>query len=164
MDIVALIHTEGVLLFNRYFVLELAYTDILGINQHFLIKSPMCYTRAKKYNKYIDKSLEVIMCTSDYFQHQRVYKFSEIVRFLKDRYTLLQSNFGCIRFGYKGKSFQSDILKKCCIPCVNIEIFGVPSIQSLMTYYPTIKKNCLYHKKYNNKCAKHILELITMYF
>lgn len=165
MYVAALIHTEGVLLFNKYVVLELAYSDDLGVTRHFLIKSPMSYTKAKKHHNHLKKSLEVIMCCSDYFKNHKVYKFFEIMQFLKARYTLLQRyHLGkSIHFGYKGKSFQQDILKKCHIPNVNIECFGVPSIQTLMINYPFVRKDCIYHKKPFNKCAEHILRLINIY-
>lgn len=164
MHIVAIIHTEGVILFNRYVILELAYMDILGIHRNFFIRSPMCYKDAKEQNKYLHMSQEVIMCTSSMYCGQRVYKYREIVYFLKHRYKFFHSYFKSnIKFGYKGRSFQQDILKQSCIPHINIEKFGIPAIKLLLKWYPYVKKNCLYHKYIDTKCAKHILELIKMY-
>lgn len=165
MQIVALIHTEGVILYNHYVILELAYHDLLDIQRHFLIKSPVSYSKAKNDNKYLMKSLEVIMCVSKTFKNRKVYQFREVCQFLKERYILLQSIYGNnIRFGYKGKSFQRDIFVKCHIPSINIEFLRIPNIKSLISLFPFIKKNCIYHAKSNNKCAEHILRLITAYF
>lgn len=165
MQIVALTHTEGVILSNKYVILELAYCDLLGIKEHFLIQSPISYTKAKICNKYLKKSLEVIMCISSNFKNHRVYKFGQVCQFLKERYFLLKSYYGSnIRFGYKGKSFQQDILLKCNIPSINIEFLKIPSIKTLMLYYPDIKKKCVYHAKCSNKCAEHVLRLITAHF
>lgn len=164
MMFVALIHTEGVILSRKYNVLELAYSDILGTNKHFLIKSPISYTEAKQRNKYLHKSLQVIMCKSNYYYNERVYTIDEIKHFLKSQYVLLNLYYGpSIQFGYKGKSYQKDILKECNIPCVNIETFGVPSIKRLIAKYPRVKKYCFYHKLPYNKCAEHILRLINTY-
>lgn len=165
MYIVALTHTEGVILNNKYIILELAYQDMLGLHKHFLIQSPICYTKAKMYNKYLKKSLEVIMCTSYQLNGHKVYKFSEILEFLKERYAFLQYFYSFkIHFGYKGRSFQRNILSKCNIPNINIECFGIPPIRTLLSMYPYITKNCCYHKHYYNKCAEHILRLINAYF
>lgn len=164
MVVVALTHTEGVILNNKYVVLELAYRDVLGMQKHFFIQSPICYTKAKQCNKYLKKSLEVIMCTSSQFNGDKVYKFYEVLQFLRDRYELLRYYFGYnIQFGYKGKSFQRDILVKCNIPCFNIEQWGVPSIKTLMNLYPFVKTSCGYHMHHYNKCAQHILRLINIY-
>lgn len=164
MDVVAIIHTEGVILFNKYVILELAYADILGVHRNFFIQSPMCYKAAKKQNKYLHMSQEVIMCTSSMYHGQRVYKYREIVYFLKHRYRFFYNYFkGNIKFGYKGKSFQENILRQSYIPCINIEIFGIPAIKMLMKWFPKIKKSCLNHKYKNNKCAKHILHLIKLH-
>lgn len=165
MQIVALTHTEGVILSNRYVILELAYCDLLGIKKHFLIQSPMSFTKAKKSNKYLKKSLEVIMCVSNTFKNHKVYRFSEVCQFLKERYFLLKSHFGNdIRFGYKGKSFQRDVCLKCNIPSINIEFLKIPSIKKLISLFPFVEKNCIYHMALHNKCAEHILRLITAYF
>lgn len=165
MQIVALTHTEGVILSNKYVILELAYCDLLGTKKHFLIKSPMSYTKAKKDNKYLQKSLEVIMCASNTFKNHKVYPFGEVCQFLKEKYVLLKSRFGKdIRFGYKEKSFQQDIHLKCHIPSINIEFLGIPNIKTLVSYFPFVKKKCIYHVKSHNKCAEHILRLITAYF
>lgn len=165
MPIVALTHTEGVVLNNTYFVLELAYQDILGIHQHFLIQSPVSFKTARKFNEHLNCSLEVIMCTYGEFKHRKVYKMSEILHFLNFRYALLKHYYGSnILFGYKGRSFQKNILEQCNIPNINIERFGIPSIKTLMFYYPNIKRNCVYHIYDSNKCAEHILRLINEYF
>ena len=162
--IVALTHTEGVILFNKYVILELAYSDILGFNAHFLIKSPMSYTVAKKYHEHLEKSLEVIMCVADSYNNHKVYRFFEVLQFLRKRYAILQRHFGNgIQFGYKGRSFQRDILVKCNIPNANIENFGIPSIKMLKLYYPFVKRRCIYHKTFYNKCAQHILRLINIH-
>lgn len=164
MYIAAIIHTEGVILFNRYVVLELAYVDILDVQRHFFIQSPMRYKDAKKYNKYLQMSQEVIMCTDNTFYGQRVYKYREIVHFLKQRFRLFHDYFkGNVQFGYKGKSFQQDILQKSCIPRINIENYGIPAIQTLIKWYPYMRKYCFFHKYDHNKCAKHILKLITLH-
>lgn len=165
MQIVALTHTEGAILSNKYVILELAYCDLLGTKKHFLIQSPISYTKARKRNKYLKKSLEVIMCVSSTFKGHKVYKIGEVCQFLKEQYFLLKSYFGNdIRFGFKGKSFQRDIYIKCNIPCINIEFLRIPNIKLLMSYFPFIEKNCIYHSKVDNKCAEHILRLITAYF
>lgn len=164
MKIVALTHTEGVILHNKYVILELAYCDLLDMRKNFLIQSPISYTKAKKGNRHLNKSLEVIMCISNNFKNHRVYKFGQVCQFLKERYFLLKSYYGNnIRFGYKGKSFQQDIFVKCQIPSINIEILGIPRIRTLMSSFPAIEKKCIYHAKSSNKCAEHILRLITAY-
>lgn len=162
MHIVALTHTEGVVLNNKYVILELAYRDIFGVHEHFLIQSPISYTNAKKNNKYLKKSLEVIMCTSNEYHGIKVHKFYDVLKFLKDRYKVLRYYYGYqTTYGYKGCSFQKDILVKCNIPNINIESFGIPKINTLKLYHPTIKRLCCYHKHYYNKCAEHILRLIS---
>lgn len=163
-NIVAIVHTEGVILFNRYVVLELAYMDVTGVQKNFLIQSPMRYKDAKKCNRYLQMSQEVVMCTSSTYCGQRVYKYREILHFLKHRFRLFDHYFrGDVQFGYKGKSFQQDILKQSSIPRINIEMFGIPAIKTLMEFYPYARKQCFFHKHYHNKCAKHILKLIKMH-
>lgn len=164
MYIAALIHTEGVILFNKYVVLELAYVDILDVQRHFFIQSPMLYKDAKKYNKYLQMSQEVVMCRSNTYYGQRVYKYQEVLQFLKQRFRLFHDYFkGKVQFGYKGRSYQEDVLKQSCIPRLNIESLGVPAIRTLMKRYPYIRKYCIFHKYDHNKCAKHILKLIKLH-
>lgn len=164
MYIAAIIHTEGVLLSNKYVVLELAYVDILDVQRHFFIQSPICYKDAKKCNKFLQMSQEVVMCTASTYYGRRVYKYREVLNFLKQRFRLFRDYFKSdVRFGYKGRSFQQDILKQSRIPRLNIEIFGIPAIQTLMKRYSHIRKYCFFHKYDHNKCAKHILKLIKLY-
>ena len=81
----ALTHTEGVIQFNTYVILELAYSDILGFNALFLIKSLMSYTVSKKYHEHLEKSLELIMCIADSYNNHKVYCFFEVLQFLQEQ-------------------------------------------------------------------------------
>lgn len=165
MILVALIHTEGVILFHKYVILELAYADILGQKKHFFIQSPISYQQAIKTHRSLHKSLEVIMCQSRRYKGHKVYRFYEIIHFLKSRYYTFYQRFGrCVIFGYKGKSFQQDILRRCSIPSFNVENIGVPNISTLARLYSHLYlPHCLFHKSPFNKCAEYILRLILHY-
>lgn len=165
MFIVAWIHTEGVILKNKYYVLELAYEDITGIRKVFLIKSPISYTHALKENKYLHKSLEVIMVQNKYYKNYKVYHFKEIIEFLRQQYFLFKYHYHTKSiFAYKGKQLQRDILQKSNIPAINLENFNYPSISQLAVMFPNISKtHCDFHMGTNNKCAAHILNLFNAY-
>lgn len=154
MKLVALVHTEGVLLSNKYYVLELAYRDIEGTSRTFFIKSPISYRRAIRENPHLHKSLETIVCTKNYYKNNRVHSFLYVIRFLQDKFRRLDGTFG-----YKGKSFQSDVLRKANIPAVNVEMLGVPSISMLSTYHPQ-RAPCSFHPGDGYKCATHVANLV----
>lgn len=154
MRVVAWIHTEGVLLSNKYYALELAYEDILGNKRLFFIKSPMTYETARKTNPYIDKSCEAIMCTRSSYHNYKVFTFRQVLDFLRKQFYMFGSPDAV--FGYKGASFQQDILKKASIPAINLERFKIPAIATLSAY----RHPCPFHVSESNKCAAHVLDLI----
>lgn len=160
MKVVAWIHTEGVVIFNKYHVLELAYQDVRGVKRLFFIASPMSYRMAMKCNPYLHKSLEVIMCQTSTFKNRPVYTLAEVECFLLDKYKMFAREEDCV-FGYKGKNFQYDTLKKLNIPAINLEMFNVPSVATLMK---TSRKYCPYHVDKQKKCAAHILNLLILFF
>lgn len=165
MTLVAWIHTEGALLLNRYHVFELAYQDVFGIQKTFFIKSPISYHVAKKQNPYLHKSCETIMCTKNTYKNNKVYSFNSVLSFLKRQYHILSAIFKNCLFGYKGASFQIDVLKKANIPAINLEDFNFPSIATLVKKYPYIKREeCPFHPNKYNKCATYILNLFTTYY
>ena len=165
MTLVAWIHTEGALLRNRYHVFELAYQDILGVQKTFFIKSPISYYLAKKQNPYLHKSCETIICKKDMYKNNKVYSFNTVLSFLKRQFYMLSIMFKNCLFGYKGTSFQQDILKKANIPAVNLEDLNFPSITTLAHRYPHIeRKDCPFHPSKVNKCATYILNLFTTYY
>lgn len=161
MNLVAWIHTEGVILLNQYYVLELAYEDVLGCKKLFLIKSPMSYYAATKINPHLDKSCEVILSRQFIFKNYPVYTFTQVLNFLWKKFKAFGSN---AVFGYKGKSFQYDILKKANIPAINLETLNMPSIATLKKMFPNVKRQpCAFHVSENNKCAAHVLNLFRAF-
>ena len=164
MTLVAWIHTEGALLSNKYHVFELAYQDILGMQKTFFIKSPISYYTAKKQNPYLQKSCETIICTKSMYKNNKVYSFNSVLNFLKKQFYLFKMIFKNCLFGYKGASFQPDILRKANIPAINLEDLKFPSIATLAQRYPHIKRQyCPFHPSKYNKCATHILNLFSTY-
>lgn len=166
MSIVALCHTEGVVLRNKkYCVLELAYYDVYRVSRHFLVRSPISYRNALRTQAILPKSLEVLMCRKHFYKDQKVYTFQEIIAFLQERYGQLKTLFGIsVVFGYKGGSYQPDVLVKAGIPSFNIERLGCPSIRSLTQPLLVLRPPCLFHPSTENKCALHILQLILNYY
>lgn len=161
MKLVAWIHTEGVILLNQYYVLELAYEDILGCKKLFLIKSPASYYTAKQINPHLDKSCEVIFCRRSIYKNCPVYNFAQVLDFLWGKF----QKFGPDAvFGYKGRSYQYDILKKANIPGINLEMLNMPSITTLTKMFPNVKRHpCKFHMSEKNKCAAHILNLFRAF-
>jgi hypothetical protein len=137
LAVVAIVHSEGVLLkkenYKSYYALELAYIDIEGMIKKFLIKSPMNQAEAlSKYDKAtIERSQDVIMCTSDEWCGLRTYSYWQVLQFLRSRYFHFRARYRNSVFSYKGAFFQSKILKHAGIHRVNLEDFGCPSLRLL---------------------------------
>lgn len=144
----ALVHTQGVVLGNTYLPLELAYRDVLGGSAHFLITSPLNYSKMKRL--YPHARPDVLVTTVQGIP------YSEVLHFLKLRFQILSSTFPStpILFGYKGNSYQPQVLVDAGIPNrVNVERFGVPALQ-------VTNHICRWHKGNRRKCALVALEQI----
>lgn len=153
MTISALVHSQGTVFQNQYIPLEIAYVDVTGVHVCFLIKSPLSFWDAARIDPNMKKSLHVVMTTRDGV------RYSEVERFLSERYTVLKDVFGpSVLFGYKGQSYQKNVLGD--IPSINLETLGCPSLRQLQTRFPNLQRNCPYHLYPNQKCARHVLQLL----
>lgn len=144
----ALVHTQGVVLGKTYIPLELAYLDVLGGRAHFLITSPLNYSKMKRL--YPNARPDVLVTTV------KGVAYSEVLNYLKQRFQVLSSTFPStpIVFGYKGDSYQPQVLLDAGIPNrVNVERFGVPALK-------VTDNICYWHKGNRRKCALAALEQI----
>lgn len=144
----ALVHTQGVVLGKTYIPLELAYMDILGERAHFLITSPLNYSKMKRL--YPNARPDVLVTTVEGTA------YSEVLNYLKLRFQILSDIFPStpILFGYKGHSYQPRVLLDAGIPNrVNVERFGVPALK-------VTDNICRWHKGNHRKCALAALEQI----
>lgn len=142
----ALVHTQGVVLRHTYIPLELAYQDVFGVRAHFHIRSPINYSKIRKLFPFARPDVIVIT--------EGGTPYSEVLDFLKLRFRYLSSHIPHVVFGYKGETYQPQVLNDAGIPNkVNIEKFGVPALQ--MTPNP-----CRWHKGSPSKCAVAALEQI----
>lgn len=158
--IAALVHSQGYVFDKQFYCLEIAYTDILNHRSLFLVKSPRSYTTLKRLRPKLPITVSVN-------PPGETVSYNYVIGFLRKKYRGFQKLFPgeTIVFGYKGKSYQSDVLQHACIPyIVNIEIFDVPRIDLLMEMYPDEKRKCHYHPKREKRCAELILRLICRYF
>lgn len=142
----ALVHTQGVVLGKTYIPLELAYRDVLGESAHFLITSPLNYSKMKRL--YPHARPDVLVTTG--------VPYSRVLDYLKLRYQILSATFPSVIFGYKGESYQPRVLLDAGIPNrVNVERYGVPTLQTT-----TNNGTCRWHKGNRHKCALAALEQI----
>lgn len=142
----AIIHTQGVVLKSTYVPLELAYVDVLGVKAHFHINSPIPYSAMRKF--YPNARPDVIVITGEGTP------YSQVLEFLRNRFMYLMTLHPNTVFGYKGGSFQPQVLRDAGITSiVNLEKFGVPPI--------TRSFLCPWHKR--GKCAVAALDHILRY-
>lgn len=142
----ALVHTQGVVLGQTYLPLELAYRDVLGGSAHFLITSPLNYSKMKRL--YPHARPDVLVTTV-----QGV-PYSQVLHYLQLRFQILSTTFPSIPivFGYKGNSYQPQVLLDAGIPNrVNVEMYGVPALHGT-------DRTCPWHKGNRRKCALGALE------
>lgn len=148
----AIVHTKGVVLGDKYVPLELAYCDVTGLLSCFHITSPMNYSKMRKCYPLARPDVEVTTSGGIIY--------SDVLKYLKDRYEFLQNLFPNteIVFGYKGGSFQPNILKDAGIRNImNVEQLGVPTVnRNIMN-----SANCPLHKGNLKKCALVALNQIT---
>lgn len=147
----ALVHTQGVVLGKTYLPLELAYRDVLGESAHFLITSPLNYSKMKRL--YPHARPDALVSTAEGVPYSRV------LDYLKLRYQILSFAFPStpVFFGYKGESYQPRVLLDAGIPNrVNVERYGVPSLRRTTASSDT----CRWHKGNRRKCALAALEQI----
>lgn len=157
--IAALVHSQGYVFDKHFYCLELAYTDIWGHHCVFLIKSPRSYKNLKM----LRPKLPITVLVN---RPGKTVSYNYVIDFLRKKYGNFQRllPYETIVFGYKGKSYQSDILQHARIPhIVNMEIFGVPRIDLLMEMYPEEQRMCDLHPKREKRCAELILRLICRY-
>lgn len=141
----AVVHTQGVVLNRTYVPLELAYRDVLGVQAHFLITSPISFSRMRKL--YPNSRPDVLVLAD------QGTPYSSVLNFLKFRYDCLHNVYPQTVFGYKGNSFQPQVLKDAGIPFIlNLEKFGIPAIIRSGT--------CPWHIGNQRKCALAALEHI----
>lgn len=158
-DIAAIVHTEGVIL-ERYYALELAYTDMEGHTENFLIRYPR---QVKSYNpKTFAASLDVVPCTGDSFRGHRVHSYSKVLRFLREKAFRLHAKYRRRLFGFKGRSFQDKVLRDAEIPGVNLESFGCPSLYRLQSIWP-LRRPCPFHPA-GRPCAMNKLLTIRCWY
>lgn len=157
--IAALVHSQGYVFDKHFYCLEFAYSDILNNRSLFLIKSPRSYTILKTLRPKLPITVSVN-------PPGETVSYGYVIDFLRKKYKEIQRLFPgeTIVFGYKGKSYQSDILQHARIPyIVNVEIFGVPRIDLLMEMYPDEQRMCNRHPKREKRCADLILRIICRY-
>lgn len=142
----AIVHTQGVVLGSTYFPLEMAYHDILGARAHFLITSPLPYAAMRKFYPHARPDALVVT--------EGGTPYSEVLDFLRLRFRFLASQFPAVVFGYKGESYQPQMLRDAGIgSVVNVEKFGVPALQ-------VTTNACRWHRASPSKCAATALEQI----
>lgn len=138
MAVHALVHTQGVVLGNKYIPLELAYIDVTGYEIYFSITSPLTYFEAKRLYPH---------CRPDAFMSTRSgVPYPAALQFLRQRYETLVLLFGDdVRFGHKGPTYQKEILLRAGLDdrLVNVEAFGVPNLKRLYLQHPM--RRCSLH-------------------
>lgn len=157
--IAALVHSQGYVLDKHFYCLEIAYTDVLNHHSLFLVKSPRSYTTLKMLRPKLPLTVSVN-------PPGETVSYNYVINFLRKNYSKFEILFPgeTIVFGYKGKSYQSDVLQHACIPyIVNVEIFGVPRIDLLMEMYPDEQRTCDRHPKREKRCAELILRIVCRY-
>lgn len=157
--IAAMVHSQGYVIDKHFYCLEFAYSDILN-NQHlFLVESPWSYSCIKYH--YPKLPLTVSVNTPG-----ETVSYKYVIKFLRNQYKNLKKwipNEKVI-FGYKGRCFQSNILRHARVPhTVNVESLGVPSIDQLMEMYPDEDMKCDSHPKQEKRCAELILRIVRRY-
>lgn len=142
----AIVHTQGVVLDSTYVPLELAYIDVLGVRAHFHINSPIPYTAMRKI--YPNSRPDVTVIT------EGGTPYAQVLAFLKKRFELFVAMHPSTVFGYKGESFQPQVLRDAGIPSmINLEKFGIPALRRSF--------QCSWHRR--GKCAVAALEHILGY-
>lgn len=142
----AIVHTQGVVLGSTYIPLEMAYHDILNMRAHFHITSPVPYAAMRKLYPHSRPDVLVVA--------EGGTPYWEVLDFLKVRFRFLASQFPAVVFGYKGESYQPQILRDAGIgSVVNVEKFGVPALQATADA-------CRWHARIPSKCAVKALEQI----
>lgn len=150
----AIIHTKGVVLNETYFPLELAYLDVTGLLCNFHITSPMNYSQMRRMFPNCRSDVQVTVTDGT--------PYSEVLKFLRNRYNFLSTLYPDTSFGYKGEKYQPKILRDAGIPnIVNVERFGVPPLNRKVT---VTNVYCPLHKGNMNKCALEALNQIAAYF
>lgn len=145
--IAALVHTQGVVLDSQYVPLEMAYLDALGGRAHVHITSPISFTAMRKFFPHSRSDVTVIT--------EGGTSYRQVLAFLRDRFQLLSYHLGpTVAVGYKGASYQPQILRDAGIPSlVNVETLGVPALTSAVG-------ECPWHRGSRSKCAAVALNQI----
>lgn len=145
----ALVHSVGVVLGNTYVPLELAYSDVTGYHVNFLITSPINFAKIRRL--YPSSRPDAIVTTTDGVP------YSCVLAFLKQRQETLRAQFGTpvVVFGYKGSSYQSNVLKDAGIAHhLNVETLGVPKL----THH---EHTCPWHKGPSKCAAAALNQMLT---
>lgn len=149
----ALVHTQGVVVTNKYIVLEFAYRDVTGVVEHCLVKSPLSFRDAKRKDFRIRP--DVIMT------NEHGVPYASVLNFVCNQYYRLRNVLRVenVVFGFKGNSYQPKILRDAGLSSiVNIEdLGGIPSLKTL-----TLEGNggCPFHARNSLKCAKRATDFI----
>lgn len=136
----ALVHTQGVVLGDKYFPLELSYCDVLGHEMHFLINSPLNYSKIRRSYPYAKPDALVTMTDGT--------SYSEVLSFLKQREKLIEKTLGGCTFGYKGNGYQTKVLDDAGITN-RINLKMLPNL--------TYTGHCSWHKGNTSKCSRYAL-------
>lgn len=155
--LVALVHTQGVVLGSKYIPLEMAYVDILRMQAHFHITSPISFTAMRKF--FPHSRSDVTMITEGGIS------YAQVLAFLNQRFHYLNALFpqSTGSFGCKGTTYQTQILKDAGISnIINVETLGVPALRHARVDTITdLTAYCPWHiGRRWNKCAKVALNRI----
>ena len=156
--IAAIVHSQGFVINKMFYCLEFSYTDILERRHHFFVESPFTFSNLKFHYPLLPITVTV--------NPPMRMKYNEVLKFLRLKYRELEKAFPDRRlfFGYKGKSYQLDILYNAGIEKVmNVENLGVPSIQRLTEMYPEELMLCRYHPRRETRCAERTVRLVIRY-
>lgn len=140
----AIVHTQGVVLGRTYVPLELAYCDHLGHWAHFLITSPISYSKMRRHYPHARPDVMVVT--------EGGTPYSQVLQYLKWRSESLGKD---ATFGYKGESYQPQVLEDAGIHNrINVEKWIEGALR-------VTDNACPWHKSAVSKCARAALEQIA---
>lgn len=135
-----IIHTQGVVLGDHYIPLELSYRDVLGFEKHFLINSPLNYSKIRRL--YPSSRPDVIVTVTEGTP------YSEVIAFLIERRQFLETLYQPCVFGYKGNGYQTKVLDDAAIEN-RLNLNMLPKLNYV--------GHCSWHKGKFSKCSRAAL-------
>lgn len=147
MMLTAVVHTQGVVLQSTYIPLEVAYHDVLGFSFHALITSPLSHDALRHFYPHARSDVTMVENGGT--------PYSDVLQQLRERACILSTHYPRVVFGYKGESYQPQILRDAgIVDILNVETLGVPRL-------PPTEEVCSWHTRRSSKCAwvslRHIL-------